>query len=84
MAHYDCRDCGEYMGIAYGRCDNCTPPEVKAAERKWEHTYQYFYEEYMDGVREKAKEYAIGRSLKDKQKYLKLFEDNHPNKKEVL
>lgn len=28
MAHYDCSDCGESGGIAYGYCDNCTPKEV--------------------------------------------------------
>ena len=27
MAHYDCSNCGESMGIAFGICKDCTPPE---------------------------------------------------------
>ena len=26
-AHYDCRNCGHYLGIAFGQCEACTPPE---------------------------------------------------------
>ena len=25
MAHYDCSNCGESMGIAWGSCSTCTP-----------------------------------------------------------
>jgi hypothetical protein len=27
MGHYDCDNCGEYMGVDWGTCENCTPPE---------------------------------------------------------
>ncbi|QGH74854.1 hypothetical protein MAL1_00108 [Bacteriophage DSS3_MAL1] len=27
MAHYDCSNCGEYGGIAFGMCSSCTPKE---------------------------------------------------------
>jgi len=26
-SHYDCRDCGHYLGISFGQCEACTPPE---------------------------------------------------------
>jgi len=39
MAHYDCRDCGDHMGIAYGCCKGCTPKEVlKLKEQLTEET----------------------------------------------
>ena len=25
MAHYDCTNCGHPLGIAFGRCEECTP-----------------------------------------------------------
>lgn len=27
MAHYDCSNCGASMGIHFGECRSCTPPE---------------------------------------------------------
>lgn len=27
MAHYDCTNCGESMGICWGLCKRCTPKE---------------------------------------------------------
>lgn len=34
MAHYDCSNCGEDMGIAFGYCMNCTPQEYFDAEKR--------------------------------------------------
>ena len=26
-SHYDCRNCGHYLGINFGECEACTPQE---------------------------------------------------------
>lgn len=33
MAHYDCSNCGESMGICFGSCSSCTPKEYHDLER---------------------------------------------------
>lgn len=39
MAHYDCSNCGESMGIAFGMCTSCTPPSIKKLEIKYNAAY---------------------------------------------
>lgn len=32
MAHYDCKNCGTYGGIAWGICEYCTPEDFLQIE----------------------------------------------------
>ncbi len=34
MSHYDCKNCGTDMGIDYGDCTVCTPPEVFSTKKQ--------------------------------------------------
>lgn len=34
MAHYDCSNCGDYGGIAFGMCKSCTPKEWDELNRR--------------------------------------------------
>ena len=34
MSHYDCSNCGEYGGIAFGYCRSCTPLEYTNLENE--------------------------------------------------
>ena len=36
MAHYDCRDCGASMGIAFGYCEECTTEDYKKTKKEIE------------------------------------------------
>lgn len=34
MAHYDCSNCGASMGLYFGECRSCTPPEYHELTKK--------------------------------------------------
>tara|TARA_R110000803_G_scaffold34347_3_gene75062 strand:- start:50 stop:304 length:255 start_codon:yes stop_codon:yes gene_type:complete len=34
MAHYDCKNCGHYLGIGFGECEACTPQEFFDLQNK--------------------------------------------------
>lgn len=38
MAHYDCSNCGERMGIAFGSCSSCTPKEFHTVSEQIQKT----------------------------------------------
>ena len=33
-SHYDCRNCGHYLGINFGQCEACTPKEYFDLQNK--------------------------------------------------
>lgn len=74
MAHYDCSNCGERMGVDFGSCSSCTPREyhdlVRArgeirakAERDWEAQHAAMIENFQKwkekGIAELAKEAGL-------------------------
>tara|TARA_B110000908_G_scaffold85182_1_gene101790 strand:+ start:2207 stop:2464 length:258 start_codon:yes stop_codon:yes gene_type:complete len=36
-SHYDCRNCGHYLGIAFGQCEACTPQEYTDLQNEIKH-----------------------------------------------
>jgi predicted ATP-dependent serine protease len=66
MAHYDCSNCGERMGVAFGSCSSCTPPQYDATNR-----------ELRDIANKAAEEWAVKdekRSIKQAEKRRKWIE----------
>jgi len=63
MSHYDCKNCGHYLGINFGHCEACTPQEyfdlqnqikntrggaAEAWDEKSEEARKLFMKEYLD------------------------------------
>ena len=58
MAHYDCKNCGHTLGVAFGICERCTPKEYfelqnniaqlkEKAREKWDKGRDKFIDEYL-------------------------------------
>ncbi len=83
MSHYDCKDCGATMGIGYGLCSSCTPPEVITLKEELKdeiNTVEMIYDElnwssYVS-ERDKFVEERVGELRK---KYQTLY-DKHKQK----
>ena len=78
MAHYDCKNCGEYMGIDYGECSKCTPPEVFNAKSKYNHAYYEAKALWEEHIRKKKETFIAKYVKKAKKKYVNAYNDNAP------
>lgn len=85
MAHYDCSDCGESMGIAWGYCGACTPPEYLELKTHCNDLYDEAdegFENYIETQREKwIKQELAKTDYNASQKRMKALEQAH-NKQE--
>jgi len=88
MAHYECRDCGAHLGIAYGKCDSCTPQTVRTLEARLSQA------RYLAEMEFERKNAALYQTLKDAKKvfistataelqteYERVYAENHPRNK---
>lgn len=78
MAHFDCSHCGEYMGIAYGTCPNCTPAEVFGAKAKYDSTRSNAEEEWEKFVKDAHRHFVDTRVTAAKEEYIKIYNEHAP------
>lgn len=80
MAHYDCSNCGSYMGVAFGYCDDCTPKEYKdithelnginaSALLSWSNETYFLKQQYLKAFKKQEREALEAR--------LKQIEEEH-------
>lgn len=82
MAHYDCDNCGAYMGIGYGYCDKCTPREVLDAKSKLESAKESAGRKYERLLIDSRYNFIKQETIVEEQKYKELYEKYKPNKED--
>lgn len=88
MAHYDCTDCGNSMGIAYGICSNCTPKIVREKEEEFKNAvnkashefYQMVGNSLRRKIEEKEQKYIDKKVGKLRSEFKSLFEYHKTHK----
>ena len=78
MAHYDCRDCGASMGIAYGICATCTPSAVYKSKADLRGARERAAATYDDEHEEERDRYIENRVSAYAEIYQKLYDSNKP------
>lgn len=70
MSHYDCTNCGKWMGLFFGSCSRCTPQRYFEVQRELADIYNELHRHYE--AKMKAK---IEKKLAKHPEYQKLLEE---------
>jgi predicted ATP-dependent serine protease len=65
MSHYDCKNCGHYLGINFGQCEACTPQEFFDLQKELR-TLSKLSELAWDNESDEARKIFIKEYLEDK------------------
>jgi hypothetical protein len=77
MAHYDCSNCGDYGGISYGICTNCTPKPLLEASKNLDRAGHNAEAAWIEFSWDLKQEFIKNR-IKDAQEHLKAMEKLYP------
>lgn len=80
MAHYDCSNCGESLGIGFGKCLACTPLEVFEAETQLRNAHLEAEAEWNAAVRQLRDEFLVRRTAAARANYQATWNRHAPER----
>lgn len=81
MSHYECSNCGEQGGVAWGYCPKCTPRPVRDAATELTRATLNAGANFDNAVRALRNEYVTLKISKAQAEYDRLWNEHCPDPK---
>ncbi len=75
MGHYDCTNCGAYLGLQYGDCEVCTPAEVRRRKRELTDAVEAAAALFERGVRDQRIKFIEETTRREREAYDRAYEE---------